>query len=57
MSPRRSGRPCPLLLLAALAPSVIAQERPVALTGARLLVIDGPPIEPGTLVVSLDDDE
>lgn len=39
------------LLLAALLPHVAAQERPLALVGARILPIDGAPIERGTLLV------
>ena len=39
------------LLLSALLPQAQAQERPLALVGARILPIEGEPIERGTLLV------
>jgi imidazolonepropionase-like amidohydrolase len=47
-------RPAPLLCsfaLAAAPPAVVAQERALALVGARVIPIDGPELAAGTLVV------
>ena len=41
----------PIVVLLALSPALVAQERPLAFVGGQIIPIDGPPVAQGVLVV------
>ena len=51
MNIRRLSSPAALVLVLALAVSAVAQTRPIAFQGGRILPVEGAPIERGVLIV------